>query len=147
MSCHTVGGDRMWTRTGYWAPSESVTSVLPCPFPSSRCSGWDAVAGATQCSIGYRPLSYLCWSCDDDYFLADDGSCIPCPVDPSTLEQYAGIVELTLGVLACAIVIFLFLVLFVRCVGGTIVRSARRMAALAVWTLTSVQASTLPLCG
>lgn len=65
------GGNRMWSRAGYWAAYDTSGTVTPCspPDPESRCTGWNVALGATICGLGYLQGSYSCGACMTGYFL------------------------------------------------------------------------------
>ena len=69
------GGSRLWTRVGFWVPSEAATDVSPCapPDADTRCTGWSAAAGQTQCGKAYRTGSYQCSACSAGFYLEVSG--------------------------------------------------------------------------
>jgi len=60
------GGSRLWPREGFWAASDTVSSVTPCtpPDPTAKCAGWNITAGAVELweclSSSVLPLRRLC---------------------------------------------------------------------------------------
>lgn len=82
------GGSRIWARTGYWVPSEGSTEVAPCapPNAASRCAGWSAALGATQCGPEYLQGSSRCSACAVGYFIDESGTCKACPAVESVWQ-------------------------------------------------------------
>jgi hypothetical protein len=134
------GGFRMWPRAGFWAATEAEGSVTACAPPDGRCLGWNASAGATQCSEGFLPGSYLCGACSRLYFPKSDGSCGACPAAADSWSRYRGLLLLLAALAAAVLVVYGLLAVLVWAVGGTIWRTAGTAVQLGVWTVTTAQA-------
>lgn len=82
------GGSRMWSRAGFWVPSEGSTTISQCapPNAASRCTGWSVTLGETQCGPAYLQGSFRCSACAPGYFIDESGTCEACPVVESAWQ-------------------------------------------------------------
>lgn len=135
------GGYRVWPRAGAWVASEFVatSAVLQCPPPTTRCLGWNASLGASQCGVGYKQGSYLCSACAPGYYLDGTGACNACPVLQSSWQRYAGLVFIIVAIIGLIVIVYAALALLVYAVGGTITGGLFRMSNLAIWALMCAQ--------
>ena len=133
----------MWPRAGAWAASETDDTMSSCspPDPLTRCLGWNATVGASECGPGYLQGSFLCGSCETGFYGDPSGACAPCPVLASSWQRYAGVIFVILVVVALVVFVWAVLVLLVKLRGGTIMGGARRLVSLAVWALLAAQVS------
>lgn len=75
------GGERVWPRPGFWAPSEDAGHVVQCSPPES-CRGYDPAGKdfAKQCTPGYE--GERCGKCARSYYRSAD-LCVACPASGS----------------------------------------------------------------
>lgn len=161
------GGSRVWARAGYWVPSEGSTTVSPCspPNAASRCTGWSATLGTSQCGPAYLQGSFRCSACASGYFIDESGTCVACPAyetawqvsraillhpfasvpphphPPPLLQRYDTLIFLCIAIVCIAACVYAVLVVVVCVAGGTITGGVYRMSNLMTWALMCAQVS------
>ena len=135
------GGSRLWARVGFWVPSDSSTTVLPCapPDPEVKCGGWNVTRGAVQCGAPYQTGSLRCGACNSGFYLPGDGSCEACPVIAGPWSRYRQVILLLCLAVAASLFVGLLLVLLVKQYGGTLEGCARLLLGLALWSVAALQ--------
>jgi len=106
------GGSRLWPRVGYWAASDSVSSVAPCPPPDPliKCQGWNVSAGLVQCGgAAARALVVLLQRlCGEVLPLRRRIALHPAQLSLVLGDRYRGALGLLCGVVASATVVSVF---------------------------------------
>jgi hypothetical protein len=133
------GGYRAWPLPGYFTVLESAGSMMKCPEPDTRCVGWDAASGVVKCGTGYRTGGYLCMTCSDGFYIANDGSCKQCP--PSNALADAVVILLVFMSYVSAGVIFLYAccIALLKFGGGSVQNAAGTFVNLLAWTFLTLQ--------
>jgi hypothetical protein len=133
------GGFRAWPLHGYYTPSEASGTILECPAPTGRCTGWDVISGLSTCGVGYQDGSYLCMACGEGFYTAVDGTCTACPADidvGATLTRLLTFASIVFGTL---VVLYLLCVLSLRVLGANTRNLTTTFMNLVVWTFLTLQ--------